>query len=235
MLVALAVLSVVWHSSNAPNAQYIDLWSMDSCIAYLIVRISSTGVVSALQVASISRHAAEKVGAWCCAILYLSLVCGNALYWRANYRARWLHGGCPFSGRARLQAQIDGKMSSYHKSSGYLHDSAGAEMHTVGAALYAGMPIIYVALPTLIQIGAIGSLGSLLASTVAATSLSLGWSLRMWERFCMDGSPVRPFSFGSPREPWSLSRETDTSGLTVVASCMACMNSQWRLFTLCSA
>jgi hypothetical protein len=210
MLLALAVLSVVWHSSNAPNAQYIDLWSMDSCIAYLIVRITSTGAVSTLQAASVSRHTAEDVGAWCCAILYLSLVCTNALYWRANHRARWLHGACPFSGRARLQAQIDGKMSSYYKSSGYLHDSGGAEMHTVGAALYAGMPIIYVALPTLIQIAAIGSLGSLMASTVAATSLTLGWSLRMLERFCMDGSPVRPFSVGSTREPRCL-------GLTMVA------------------
>lgn len=100
--------------------------------------------------------------------------------------------GCPFSGRARLQAQIDGRLSGYHKSSGYLHDSSGAEMHTSGAALYAGMPLIYMALPTLIQTLVIGSLGSMVASTVAAVSLVIGWSLRMFERFCMDGSPVCP-------------------------------------------
>ena len=93
MLMVLAVLSVVWHSSNAPAAQYIDLWSMDSCVAYLIVRITCIGAVSALRAVSIARHTAEEVTAWCCAILYLCLVCTNALYWRANYRARWLHRG----------------------------------------------------------------------------------------------------------------------------------------------
>ena len=69
LLLILAVLSVIWHSSNAPDSrkytnisikfldaapvacdstsdrllvitEYIDLWSMDSCIAYLIVRIA---------------------------------------------------------------------------------------------------------------------------------------------------------------------------------------------------
>lgn len=114
MLMVLAVLSVVWHSSNAPTAQYIDLWSMDSCIVYLIVRITCIGAVSALRAASIARHTAEDVSAWCCAVLFFCLVCTNALYWRANYRARWLHGGKSHarSLSARLEASAispDGK------------------------------------------------------------------------------------------------------------------------------
>lgn len=93
-------------------------------------------------------------------------------------------------------------------------------MHTFGAALYAGMPIIYMALPTLIQTAVIGSLGSIVASTVAATSLSMGWSLRMFERFCMDGSPVRQHWF------WLHLDKHPRLGLTVLAYHMACTNSR---------
>ena len=45
MLLILASLSVIWHASNAPKSQYIDLWSMDSCIAYLIIRCACQGVL----------------------------------------------------------------------------------------------------------------------------------------------------------------------------------------------
>jgi hypothetical protein len=40
MMLILALLSVTWHASNAPKSQYVDLWAMNSCIVYLIVRIS---------------------------------------------------------------------------------------------------------------------------------------------------------------------------------------------------
>jgi hypothetical protein len=136
MLLILAALSVIWHSSNAPDSQYVDLWSMDSCIAYLIVRIASTGVLSAALHAHVARGFATEVVSLGCAALFGCVVVANGLYWRRNHRERWLHGGCPFSGRARLQAQISGALSSYHESSGYLHDSTGAEMHTIGACLY---------------------------------------------------------------------------------------------------
>ena len=44
MMLILALLSVTWHASNAPKSQYVDLWAMNSCIVYLIVRISEEDV-----------------------------------------------------------------------------------------------------------------------------------------------------------------------------------------------
>ena len=48
MLGALGALSTVWHSSNAPVSHYLDLWSMDSCIVFLIVRYSCQALRAAL-------------------------------------------------------------------------------------------------------------------------------------------------------------------------------------------
>ena len=123
MLLVLAVLSVVWHSSNAPTSQYIDLWSMDSCIAYLIVRICCLGALAATP-------AAADAAASACAGLFALVIAFNARHWGSRYEERWLHGGCPFAGRTRLQNQLDAKTTA---RSGYIHDSNGAQMHTLGA------------------------------------------------------------------------------------------------------
>ena len=179
MLLVLAALSVVWHSSNAPTSQYIDLWSMDSCIAYLIVRICCLGGLALTP-------AAPDAAASACAGLFALVIAFNARHWGSRYEERWLHGGCPFAGRTRLQNQLDAKTTA---RSGYIHDSNGAQMHTSGACLYAAMPVIYMAVPVAIEVGVLGSVGSVFAGTWAAGSLLIGWEVRMWERFCMDGWP----------------------------------------------
>ena len=54
-----------------------------------------------------------------------------------------------------------------------------------------GLPVALVIVPT-IALFLVGSAGSLLAVTIAQTSLAIGWNLRMGERFVIDGwMPMR--------------------------------------------
>jgi hypothetical protein len=71
MLLILFVLSVIWHASNAPTSQYIDLWSMDSTIAYLIVRFLSLAAFHALKVtAGLEPARAGLVAARGCTVCF---------------------------------------------------------------------------------------------------------------------------------------------------------------------
>ena len=46
------------------------------------------------------------------------------------------------------------------------------------SGLYAAMPVIYMALPVAIEVGVLGSVGSVFAGTWAAGSLLIGWEVR---------------------------------------------------------
>ena len=60
-------------------------------------------------------------------------------------------------------------------------------MTTSQVCLYGGMPVLYMIVPVAVQVLMIGSMGSVVASTFTIASLVVGWSVRMFERFCLDG------------------------------------------------
>jgi len=115
-----------------------------------------------------------------CTAVFCAAVATNGQVWWGRLKRGWLDAGCPFSGRARLQKQWEGAPSEGHwPPIGHLC--------TQDACLYAALPLIYMVLPVAVQVYALHSLGSFLASTAAAATLVIGWSLRMFERFCLDG------------------------------------------------
>lgn len=108
MMLILALLSVTWHASNAPKSQYIDLWSMDSCIAYLILRIACLGELAFLKWAfSMSTNAATSAAWVTCTVLYVLVILGNAKKQWSDHKHEFLDAGCPFAGRTMLLAGRD--------------------------------------------------------------------------------------------------------------------------------
>lgn len=173
------ILSILCHGSNALWSHYADLWAMDSCISFLIARISCQGAGFAaaclFQAAGVLRTTGLA-----CSLAFPGVVAANGRVWWINYQRRWLHSGCPFPGCACLLRQAAGKPGEES------WPPAGC-LHTHDACLYAGLPLSYMVVPVLIQLLVLRSLGSLVASTTASASLSLGWRMRMFERFCLDG------------------------------------------------
>ena len=55
-----------------------------------------------------------------------------------------------------------------------------------GLCIFLGIAIAYLAIPS-IAILYCGRMGSPIALSVTCTSLAIGWSYRMLERFCLDG------------------------------------------------
>ena len=187
MLFILALLSVIWHASNAPTSQYIDLWSMDSCIAFLLVRFlalaaagskspkSSPASSPASPIARWSPVAttdaeAESYAAWGCAALFAAVILFNGKLQYASFTQRGLHGACPFSGRKMLRDN--------------------PQLGVMGICTFACLPFYYMILPCVLQVAALGSVGSVVAMTVAAGALVVGWTVRMSERFCVDGNII---------------------------------------------
>lgn len=170
MLVILAVLSVVWHSSNSPTSQYLDLWSMDSCIAFLIVRFVALAAASHKS-SPVARWFGVKdaaVASWGCVVLFGGVVVKNGTLQYASFTQRRLHGSCPFSGRRKL------------------HNNA--QLGVTRICAFACLPFYYMILPCVVQVCALGTVGSVVAMTSASACLVIGWSMRMTERFCLDGN-----------------------------------------------
>ena len=89
------------------------------------------------------------------------------LFWNKDVMHGDLEHSCNFSGRKRLIL---------------------GEMDMLAGCLYLIMPIVYFMLPILLQIFVFKTAGSLLLSFLAALTLSIGWSYRFTERFCLDGN-----------------------------------------------
>ena len=147
MLLILGVLSVIWHASNAPKSQYIDLWSMDCSIAFLIVRIFCTGGAVFFG----PKHT-EQI-ALVCAGLFSLVILSNGWHHYNNYCRRWLDAGCPFAGRTRLLFEVRAGPVT-------MGGDQGAPMTTFQVCAFGGMPLIYMVVPGLIQVLVIGSMGS---------------------------------------------------------------------------
>ena len=172
MLFFLALLSTIWHASNAPKSQYIDLWAMDTCIAFLIVRITCAGGLTLLVTfAGMPAATASLIMGVACALLFGLISFLNASKQLADSHKGFLDGGCPFSARSMLL----GKSSL-----------GGASI--VQLAVFGGMPLIFMALPTLVMGCIVHSVGSLLALSLMLAGLTIGWGYRLFERFVLDGA-----------------------------------------------
>eukprot|EP01006_Ploeotia_vitrea_P007145 TRINITY_DN16150_c0_g1_i1.p1 TRINITY_DN16150_c0_g1~~TRINITY_DN16150_c0_g1_i1.p1 ORF type:complete len:287 (-),score=29.00 TRINITY_DN16150_c0_g1_i1:109-969(-) len=162
MLMLLGLFSVLWHSSNAPKSHYPDLFTMDACIAYLIIR-NAAMVLLALS-SSVSCAMYVCLGLY---IFFLTRISrfrlGNGYYMFNS--GPWDYC-CRFSGRRRLTDN---------------------DMDINGVCLFSAMPCFYMVIPTLLQVFVVKSVGSMYAGTIASTALAFGWSVRMFERFCLDG------------------------------------------------
>ena len=170
MLVLLSVFSVVWHACSGAKTHYPDLWAMESCIVYLILRACCIALLW-------YRGAAGWVAPVVTATVYGGLIYAIGLF-RLGPGLAHLSGPGPFdngllvSGRRRLlnRGRPDNR-----------------DLGTGGVCLFLGMPALYFILPTLANVLVTGTVGSLTAATIAGCSLGLGWSLRMFERFVLDG------------------------------------------------
>jgi hypothetical protein len=176
MLLSLTVFSTLWHASNAPWSQYVDIWSMDCCILYLIVRYGCLGGQNLLTTFfGLESKSSQLIASTACFLLYAAIVASLAKHYWKQYRQRWLHGGCPFSGRARLlgRSNVDGKGQE--------------DVHVLNVCAFAALPVFYTGIPTLIQVFWIGSVGSTTAASWVFRTLVLGWTYRLFDRWLLDG------------------------------------------------
>ena len=209
MLLILTVASTLWHASHAPKVHYIDLWSMDSTIAYLIIRETCTGARIYLQNAGAPWEEARWYAGTACALLFGLTILGNGYKQYLDSAASFLDGpgGCPLSGRNRL-----------------LGRSPLATPTVLEVALFGGLPVVFMTLPTMAMAFALGSVGSVVGLEAMLVTLCFGWTYRLSERFVLDGNPLmkwveaRRAMLGRHAEPGRLSQQMASLGLTTLAA-----------------
>lgn len=188
MLLILSIASTIWHGSNAPDSQYVDLWAMDCCIIYLNIRVVFLGFACLfVQLVNTDPSTAKVISGWMCAGIYICAIFLSGRFYYGHWKSRWLHGRCPFSSRARLsnRSNVFGK--------GHFPVSINE------FCVFAGLPILSVVLPFIVQYTLVKSTGSILALTVTEVSFVLGWCYRLFERFVLDG--CIPMNFICKQEP----------------------------------
>jgi hypothetical protein len=182
MLLILSVFSTLWHASNAPWSQYVDIWSMDCCILYLIVRYGCLGGQRVLvTVIGLDPIISQRLAGLVCLLIFgLVVLWLGILHWK-RYQRRWLHGGCPFSARARLLGR------------GNVRGEGQEDCHISTVCLFASLPVLYTGIPTIIQVYLIGSVGSTTAAIWVFRTLVFGWTYRLCERWLLDGCNLMNF------------------------------------------
>lgn len=175
MLLVLFISSVLWHGTNAPWTQYVDLWSMDSCILYLILRNACFGGQRIL-LKFLSDDSFQPIGGYACVFFYAWVILRLAKWQFSHFHKGYLHGGCSFSVRNRVMGTSD-VWGQGHQD---------IDMSVICG--YAALPVFYAALPTLVNLVLFRSTGSTLAVHWTFRTLVLGWTYRMWERWTLDGN-----------------------------------------------
>jgi len=165
ILMMLFISSFLWHATNAPWVHYLDLWSMDLSIAYLILR---------------------SICQFLCSSSYFDLVCTllyggfsahlGRFYYLYATRDEGLHGASPISVRARLAG------TSNVLGKGHI------DILVRDACLFIGLPVLYCAIPYFILFPYYDF--SLTAAKWACRTLIIGWSYRCFERWTLDGCLV---------------------------------------------
>jgi len=194
LLMILAALSVIWHASNAPKSQYIDLWSMDSCICYLMLRLFGMTALVLIKAYPILASAVPHI----LLLSYISLIRKIGLIQYRNFKRGFLDAGCPFSTRALLE----GVNRVNH------HGTVNHYMLTTNFCIVIGMPIIYLLVPALLQYFILGG-GSVMAATLCSMTLVIGWTYHKFERWFMDG--LRPMIWIQSLRGWNETRRPVSS------------------------
>ena len=158
-LILLAIFSVIWHASNAPISHYFDLWVMENCIVYLQIRYVGWGIGRFLM-----RYNMD-IGGAITLILYLLFIYKNFTRQWNNLERGYLDGECPFSSRKR-----------YKKKNIQIHHVCKFAMVPIGFFI-----------PPMIILALNHTLGHIVSLNIALSSLLIGWSIRMFERWVMDG------------------------------------------------
>eukprot|EP00581_Thalassiosira_minuscula_P001736 CAMPEP_0183743586 /NCGR_PEP_ID=MMETSP0737-20130205/65293_1 /TAXON_ID=385413 /ORGANISM="Thalassiosira miniscula, Strain CCMP1093" /LENGTH=432 /DNA_ID=CAMNT_0025979209 /DNA_START=714 /DNA_END=2012 /DNA_ORIENTATION=- len=176
MLLILTVSSNIWHASNAPWSQYPDIWSMDCCILYLLVRYCSLcGYKALVTYGGMELALAEQSAGTACLLVFLGILFGLGKLHTTLYRNRYLHGCCLFSGRARLLGKGD------------VWGQGQIDCHVSTICAFAALPVVYTGIPIAIQVLLIDSFGSVAAANWVVRTLAVGWTYRLWDRWCFDG------------------------------------------------
>lgn len=163
IVMVLFISSFLWHATHAPWVHYVDLWSMDLSIAYLILR-------SVCQFLCGSSSYFDFI----CTLLYGSLAVHlGRHYYIFGTRDEGLHGSCPISVRARLS----GKSNVLGK--GHI------DLLVKDACLFCSLPVLYCVIPYLLLTPYYEF--SLTAAKWTCRTLIIGWSYRCFERWTLDG------------------------------------------------
>jgi hypothetical protein len=178
-LILLSFFSTLWHSTNYNKEHYLDLWAMDHAILYLIMRYVAIGINVLLPIpVIISNYIPISISIPLNLFLFYSItfIIAYKSYISeslCDYGAGMFDKSFPPSGRRRLTL---------------LDKNNLPDMSVGGMCLFTALPILYMTLPTLIMYN-IGKTGNPLALKVLTLSLTIAWSYRMLERFCVDGLP----------------------------------------------
>jgi hypothetical protein len=168
-LLLLSVFSVVWHGSNYNKEHYLDLWAMDHAILYLILRFAAFGASLALG----------ERWVWVPPVLF----CFYGATFLASLKNNLEHSLSPFG---------EGKYDTHMAVSGrrrlaFVHDDGTPDIGVLGMCLFGGLPVLYL-VPAASAMHFSSAAGSLVALRWVSSSLAIGWSYRMLERFCVDGN-----------------------------------------------
>lgn len=177
LLFLLALTSLLWHGTNAPWSQYPDIWSMDCCIVYLIVRNICMGILGCLwKYTSTNPETAKTVAGGACFVIYTVVVILGGQNKYSWYEKGTLHGSCPFAVRSRLAGK----------------PSLGGEKKALSIselAIFAAMPFLYILIPMILQLFLLKSTGSRTSYDFLARTLVVGWTARLFDRWVLDGFP----------------------------------------------
>ena len=169
-LLLLSLFSTLWHAANYNKQHYLDLWVMDHAILYLIMRYMAMGL--ALWVPLIESYVPSS--------LFLFYLITFMVAFKTYICECWCEYGAGMfdkcftpSGRRRL-TQID--------------KHGQTDMTVAGMCLFTGLPIFYMALPSWVM-WSMRRIGDPLALKTLTMFLTVAWTYRMLERFCVDGLP----------------------------------------------
>ena len=136
----------------------------------ILLAIACLGLLACLNWAAfLPTDTSRDLAAAACAVLYGALIVLNGKTQWADHRRAFLDKGCPFAVRTTISREDKGLATAK------------------GACLFGGMPVLFMTVPCLVQLLALRSVGSVLASTVMLGALIVGWGYRMLERFALDG------------------------------------------------
>jgi hypothetical protein len=188
LIFILSISSTMWHACNAPFIHYFDLWSMDNSIIYLFLR--NFGLLLLKSFSSLSPQQHIITPDIILMILYLTIIIisGYNYYYKILYKQnKYLHGRCLFSVHARLSSSSpDGKGKSDVWTKGHY------PIRINEICVFASIPALHVVISGIFMIKTATTMtvGSIYAGTITQTTLIIGWSYRMFEKWALNGSPI---------------------------------------------